>query len=380
MHPPRPDLAVDGPEQMSGNELLGLAEARAWLAQHWPRVGVQTVPLAEASGRVAASDLAAPAPWPAAPCAREDGVAVAAADTQGAGVYSPVRLAWGAGRATRVAAGEPLPASCDAVVPAGVAAVDTGGVTLTAAVAVGEGVRRAGADVGAGGGVLRAGRRIGALEQARLTALGVTAVACRAPLPVILRPAADRDPATVALLSGLLRSPAIALRVVEGGIDEARPMAADEPGLVLAHGGSGEWAGDPLAMALLRSGELAARGVAMQPGVETRLGRAGESLVVGLPGQPWPAFAALWLLLRGSLGLAPVAAGDARLARKLSSPLGVSELVPLARNGDGVVPLPRDAGLPPAGLAGVLTVPEESEGHAAGEVVAVDWLEETVDG
>lgn len=366
---------------MSGDELLGVGEAQAWLAAHWPPAAARSVPLPEAIGRVAAADVTADDPWPPQPSAREHGVAVLAADTQGAGVYSPVRLSWSQGRAHRIAAGEALPPGCDAVVPAGIAAVDEQGVSLTAPAAAGEGVRRAGADVAAGDRLLAAGQRPGPLEAARLAALGIGELACRELLPVTLTVVEGAATASVArtLVARLLPVPGTEVRIADGGIEAV--LAADAPpGLVLALGGSGEAPDDPLAGALAWHGGLVARGVAMQPGLGTRLGQVRERRVIGLPGQPWPAFCALWLLLGGRLGLNPLGSGAAPLGRKLSSPLGVTELVPLAREGAGVVPLPRDAVLPPARLVGVVTVPEESEGHAAGETVTVHWLEERVHG
>lgn len=364
---------------MSGDELLGVEEARAWLAAHWPPAAARSVPVSEAIGCIAAADVTADAPWPSQPSAREHGVAVAAADTQGAGVYSPVRLSWSPGRACRIAAGEALPCGSDAVVPAGIAAVDEQGVTLSTPVAAGEGVRRAGADIAPGDRLLAAGERLSPLAAARLGALGIRELACRAPLPVTLTvdDGAAMGLLTRTLVARLLQQPGIEVRIADGGLEAL--LAADAPpGLTVALGGSGEVPDDPLAGLLARHHGLVAQGVAMQPGLGTRLGQVGEQRVLGVPGQPWPAFCALWLLLGARLGLTPPASGVARLSRKLSSPLGVTELVPLARAEDGVVPLPRDAVLPPARLAGVVTVGEESEGHAAGETVRVDWLEESV--
>src|SRR5262249_12198133 len=69
-------------------------------------------------------------------------------------------------------------------------------------------------------------------------------------------------------------------------------------------------------------------------------------------------------------------AGDsvsAPLTRKVSSRLGMAELVPVRRIGDGVEPLATDY-LPHAALAqadGFILVPADSEGYPAGALVAV---------
>lgn len=362
---------------MSGDDLIGLGEAQAWLAAHWPRPAIRTLSLAEALGRRLVEDVMAAQVWPPRPSAREHGIALVAADTQGAEVYSPVRLAWSSGRVQQVAAGDPLSGAGDAVVPLAMVELGAEGVILTAPVAAGEGVRRAGADVAAGERVLAAGQRVGPLEAARLAALGIGELRCEEPTTLTLVAADEPATAGIAreLLARLLRSAGCPVECVDG--PEAVLSGPSTSGVTLVCGGSGEAPGDPLAQALEQANGLFARSLALQPGMGTRLGSLGERLIIGLPGQPWPAFAALWMLLKDLLGWRPSAVGEAVLGRKLSSPLGVSELVPLAREAGGVVPLPRDAVLPPARLAGVMVVAEESEGHAAGEAVMVQWLKES---
>ena len=108
---------------------ITVERAMELIAKSVQPVGVETVPVTEAHGRVLAEPVYAPIdqpPWPRSPL---DGYALRAADSAGAGKGRPVTLrvldtvhagdfsdvAVGAGACVRIMTGAPIPVGCDCV-------------------------------------------------------------------------------------------------------------------------------------------------------------------------------------------------------------------------------------------------------------------------
>ena len=120
-------------------------------------------------------------------------------------------------------------------------------------------------------------------------------------------------------------------------------------------------------------------GIALAPGETAAFGYVGIRPVLLLPGR-LDAALAVWLLV-GRRILERLAAAKMRsepaetltLARKVSSTVGLAEVVPVRRNGDKAEPLASKY-LPLSSLArsdGWILVPAESEGYSAGSQVQV---------
>ncbi|MBX9594135.1 MAG: molybdopterin biosynthesis protein, partial [Roseomonas sp.] len=116
-----------------------------------------------------ASALVAAGPVPARAMALREGWAVAAAETEGAGVYAPAPLP---GPAIRVRPGDPMPDGRDAVLDPFDAMEAGDGVMAMQAVAAGDGVHPPGADIAAGSVIRAAGERLRARDLPALAALG----------------------------------------------------------------------------------------------------------------------------------------------------------------------------------------------------------------
>ncbi|MFN3483722.1 MAG: molybdopterin-binding protein, partial [Rhabdaerophilum calidifontis] len=161
-------------------------------------LGVETVALDVAPGRILAADLAAPIDTPPFDRSVVDGFALRAADAAGASegrplvlALNPERLACGTaprlavtpGTATPIATGAPIPRGADCVVmiehsePAGAA-----GIAIRRAPAPGQNIAFAGSDIARGQMLLHAGTRIGAREIGMIAAIGLAAI------PVFRRP------------------------------------------------------------------------------------------------------------------------------------------------------------------------------------------------
>ncbi|MBK1661312.1 molybdopterin-binding protein, partial [Paracraurococcus ruber] len=333
------------------------------------------LPPAAAIGHVLASPLLAPGPVPPAPVALQDGWAVAAAATLGAGAYSPVPLP---APPVRVAAGEALPPGTDAVLPD--FALEAAGPFAQALepVAPGEGVRQPGEEIAAGTRLRAAGERLAVRDLPALAACGIAEVALRIPRLAWIE-AGPVQPGLAPLLAALVAAEGAELRRGDAapGLAEALRAAAGEDLVLLAGSvGPGETTGEDAAAALGKAGRLVLHGIGARPGQAAGLGAVAGTPVLLLPGRAEDALAAWWLLgrpaVRALAGAEAPPARTARLARSVPSAVGLLEIVPLRLEPAGLaVPLALGA-VPLAALSAadaLLLVPPGSEGYEAGQEV-----------
>jgi molybdopterin biosynthesis enzyme len=155
-------------------------------------------------------------------------------------------------------------------------------------------------------------------------------------------------------------------------------LCAPSVDAVVAIGATGAGRHDTSIKTLARVGRLDLHGVGIRPGETAALGTAGSHPVLLLPGRLDAALAA-WLVIGSRLLARLTAASDseaaspARLARKVTSTVGLAEVVPVACGPEGVEPL-ASGYLPLQALAradGWILVPPESEGFPAGAMVEV---------
>jgi molybdopterin biosynthesis enzyme len=347
------------------NEALALIEA-----QVTPVAAARGQP---AVGRVLAEDVAAPR-RPETAIALADGWAISADDTLGAGGYSPTALP----RAPeRVDAGQPMPSGTDSIAPLDAVQVTAAGAQALAAVFPGDGVLPVGGDAHVGEALRRAGERLRVSDVAAFNALGLTSVILRTPR-VRLVPTRDERliAATAELIGADLERRGAVLRE-SGSLDNA--LNAGDADIIVGIGGTGTGRNDSSVSALKRDGRVALHGLALSPGETAAFGFAGERPVLLLPGR-LDAALAVWLTLgRPALdrltGAMPAhdVVDTARLTRKIASTVGVTELVPVRRDGRGAEPL-ASRYLPLSVLTradGYVLVPAESEGYSAGSAVRV---------
>src|SRR3990172_3400276 len=164
--------------------MISVLEGQAHiLAQVVRPIPAESVPVAQALGRVLARDVAAPFDVPPADNSAVDGYAVRVTDLVPGGrarlpvvsdlpAGSTYKGTLGPGEALRIMTGAPLPAGADTVVPQELAEREDGTVRLEA-VDAGANVRARGEDVRAGAGVLASGavlrpQELGLLASLRL--------------------------------------------------------------------------------------------------------------------------------------------------------------------------------------------------------------------
>ncbi|MDR7542966.1 MAG: molybdopterin-guanine dinucleotide biosynthesis protein B [Armatimonadota bacterium] len=298
------------------------------------RQPVETVPLADATGRVLGEDMVAGEDLCPFPRAAMDGIAVRSADVAGAGPDAPVTLrvvgtiysgqvwprALGPGEAVRIATGTPLPADADAVIPNELLQWRDDEVIVTGPAVSGRNVFPSGEDARAGETVLRAGTELTSGHLGLLAALGRSVVpVVRRPRVSILATGDELVPPEASLAPGQVResnSYVLAAEVrAAGALPRLLGVARDHPedlerkvreGLdadaFVICGGVSVGERDYVRQTLRRVGvTLRFAGVAMKPGAPVAFGTAGGCAVFALPGTPGAARIAFEVLVRPAL-------------------------------------------------------------------------------
>jgi molybdopterin molybdotransferase len=362
-------------------KLTPLADALATIEALARPAEPREVDIGAAFGRALAADVNAVAIAPATALALRDGWAVNAGETLDAGSYAPALLS---ALPQRVDAGQPLPPGADAVAPLDGIALRGSQAEALGIVAPGEGVLPASADAKMGMPLRAAGERLRATDQALLSVAGISRVAIREPRIRLVR-ARDGNPVIAAGYGWLTATLAAegAVVVADAG-DEIAPdhlQAAfhhEGSDAILVLGGTGEGASDAGVLALAKAGRVAFHGVGLIPGETAAFGVVGARTVLLLPGR-FDAALAAWLTL-GRHWLKTLSAGGeedrsfmAQLARKVTSTIGMAEVVPV-RCRDGAAEPLANGYLSLVALSradGWILVPPESEGYPAGTPVAV---------
>jgi molybdopterin molybdotransferase len=360
-----------------GGALTSLDAALAGLLDGLAPVAPTFLPLPEALGCIAAEMQPLEKPLPPRSIAVMDGWAFRALDLTGASAYSPVPLqaapAW-------VEAGDAMPDGCDCVLEADL--VDSSGPMAQAFTDAipGEGIRRAGEDVTAGRPAVVTGRRLSSVDLLVLRSAGLETVAVSLPRVRVVnigRP--DGETTTFRFVLESVRAAGAAVTSADIVSRDAESIASalgeGECDLVLLIGGTGAGRTDATAEALAARGALIAHQLALQPGQTVAVGRHGNLPVVALPGAPDQAFAAFLAIVQPVLdrlsGRLERCGTVLPLARKISSDVGLAELVLARRELSAWVPIATGRlSLDQMRMAdGWLVVPAESEGHAAGTAV-----------
>ncbi|MBL8749477.1 MAG: molybdopterin molybdotransferase MoeA [Planctomycetes bacterium] len=314
---------------------LTLRDARAHvLASCREPLGLESVGLFDAHGRVLGEDVVSAGPWPATDRSAMDGFAVRAGDAGlPAGTRcdvvgqslagSPFAGELPAGAAIRIMTGAVVPAGADAVVPVeNTSGFQSSPVTLQAQVRRGQNVRPLGSELAAGQRVLVRGDRVGAAAIGVLAVLGRTNVAVvRRPRVAIVATGDEVVPVETVPLPHQVResnSWATAAQVRECGGEPWRlGVAPDEPvalrrllqegldgaDVLVTIGGISKGTHD-LVHGTLR--EIGVRtefhGIDLKPGKPTYFGTRstarGARWIFGLPGNPASAFTVFDLLVR----------------------------------------------------------------------------------
>lgn len=370
----------------------------------------ETIPLADALGRVTAQPVLAKTSAPHYHASAMDGYAVRAEDTRGASEGSPVQLRLGT-QAIYVDTGDPLPPNTNAVIM--IEAVQPLGEPENATIEIIEAtppwrhVRAMGEDMVETELVLPINHRLRPQDLGAAAGSGHTTVEVyRRPRVAIIPTGTELVPPGNPVKPGdIIEYNALMLgaQAQDAGCEVTRyPIVPDDRAtilatvqqalathdLVLINAGSSAGSEDHTAGIVQELGTLVVHGIAIRPGHPMILGVAAGRALVGIPGYPVSAALTFDLLIKPLLyrwqgSLPPERPQiDAHLTRKTVSILGEEDFirVTLGKVGEKIVATPLTGG---AGVImslvkadGILQVPRFSEGHHAGETVRIDLLVE----
>jgi molybdopterin molybdotransferase len=328
--------------------MLSTAQALDRILALMSPVGTETVPLAQAAGRVLAADVIATRDQPPFDASAMDGYAVRAADAApGAALTvageAPAGRAWAGtlapGQAVRLFTGAPLPAGADAVLIQEDADRDGDRLTVREQPAPSAWIRPRGLDFPAGARIA-APRRLGPADLALAAAMNAPTLTVRRRPVVAIIPTGDElvepgqtpGPDQIVASSGyglaaLLTACGAETRLLPIARDtrdslRATLAAAAGADMIVTLGGAS--VGDyDLVRDVVGDAALAFYKVAMRPGKPLMAGRVGEATLIGLPGNPVSAMVCGHVFLRPALdGLLGLPAGPLpRTPRPLAAPV-----------------------------------------------------------
>ncbi|GJE16001.1 molybdopterin molybdotransferase MoeA [Methylobacterium marchantiae] len=383
-----------------GGHLMSVDEALALIAERLPVLaGIETVPLLEADGRIAADDVTAGIDLPPFDNSAVDGYAVRHSDLAPDGETRMTvegRIAAGdagldlgsAPRALRVFTGARMPGGADTVFMQEDVAAEGTDVILPPGLKRGANRRLAGEDVARGRTIIGAGRRLTPQDLALAAATGHALLPVRRRLRIAvfstgdelaepgasLREGAIHDSNRVMLVAILKR---LGAAVSDLGIlrDDRAVLAARlaeaalEHDLILTSGGVSTGEEDHVKPAVESVGSLVFWRLGIKPGRPVAMGIVQGTPFVGLPGNPVAVYVTLLFVVRpllarlGGEDFAAPLAIPVRSSFAYRKKAGRREFVrvSLRRAADGgleAVKFPRDG-------AGLLTSLTGSDGLAA---------------
>ena len=414
-----------GPSPLAARENnLSVAQARALIAERLrPIEGQQTVPLAQAAGRVLAGELISPIDVPAHDNSAMDGFAFDGGVLQaGTGVTlrsigtvlagQASSLAPRDGECVRIMTGAVMPAGLDTVVPLELCQVNGEQVSFAAgSIRAGENRRRRGEDLKAGRPMLQRGRVLRAADIGLAASVGITQLDVRRRLRVAVFSTGDEvvapdqplppnciyDSNRYALIAAIERLGMEALdfgllRDDPASLQRALRDAVAQADAIVTSGGVSAGDADYTRDVMNGAGEVGFWKVAMRPGRPFAFGslrgeRGHDAWLFALPGNPVAALVTFYVLARdGLLALAgaspqPLPLLQARSAEAIRKRPGRSEFQRgiVSRDADGHWAV-RSTGSQGAGVlrsmseANALIVLDHEQGSVAAGAPVDVWL------
>ncbi|HCV39491.1 MAG TPA: molybdopterin molybdenumtransferase MoeA, partial [Pseudomonas sp.] len=297
--------------------LLALAEAA-------PITQTERVSLAEAEGRVLATELVATLDLPPWPNSAMDGYALRLADLQGEPLPVSQRIFAGhapeplqPGTCARIFTGAPMPTGADCVeMQENTEVLEDGRVRFLEALTLDQNVRPQGQETRKGEQVMAAGTRLGPIElglaatlgHAELTVVRRVRVAVLSTGDELVEPGLPLAPGQIynsnrRLLVSWLQRLGCEVRdmgIVPDNLERTREClgALGDVDLILSTGGVSVGEADYLGAALREAGELALWKLAIKPGKPLTFGHYRGVPVLGLPGNPASTLVTFGLLTR----------------------------------------------------------------------------------
>ena len=314
-------------------QALRMADANAFIAQMvQPISGTEQLPLRQCDGRVLAEDVVSTMAVPAHDNSAMDGFAFDGTALSGcASLHLRVvgtalaGKAWvgtvGPGECLKVMTGAILPTGLDTVVPHEMTSVDGDWVSIPAdRLQLGDNRRLRGEDIQLGGIALSKGERLKPASLGLAASLGIQALPVVRRLKVAylstgdevqspgepLREGAVFDSNRFTVTSMLER---LGCEVIELGVVRDEPVAleaafrsaAAQADMIISSGGVSVGEADFTKGMMAKLGDVAFWRIAMRPGRPFALGRIGNTVLFGLPGNPVAVMVTFFALVRPAL-------------------------------------------------------------------------------
>lgn len=316
---------------------LPVAQAKEFIARLVPTVrGSESVAIRSALGRVLARDVISPIDVPASDNSAMDGYALRgtelAADGPSRFVVAGIGFAGdapgaagggsiAAGHCVRIMTGAVMPVGFDTVVPQEFVQVDGERITVPAGVVrTGDNRRLAGEDLARGEPALRAGRVLRPADLGMLASLGQAEVPVARRLRVAffstgnelrsigepLPPGCVYDSNRYTLWGMLQR---LGVEVLDFGVVPDDPAllrrtfadAAAAADAVITSGGVSVGEADHTKQVMAELGDVLFWRIAMRPGRPMAIGRIGDAILFGLPGNPVAVMVTFYAFVRDAL-------------------------------------------------------------------------------
>ena len=328
--------------------MISVEEAQARIFALKAPVTVETVPLLEAAGRWAAEDVLALRTQPARDLSAMDGYAMRFADASGpwrviGDSAAGKRFAGsvGAGDAVRIFTGAVVPDGADSVIIQENVARDGDTATLTGEtlLKIGQNVRREGADFREGAALITQGAELHARRIALAAMAGHGALTVRRRLKVAVVSTGDElvPPGDICaedqipssndvMLAAMLQDMPVDVTIVHAVADDLNVLSAQftaltDQDIILTTGGASVGDHDLIAPALQAAGgKIDLWKIAMRPGKPVIAGTLGDTVLLGLPGNPVSAYVTALLFLLPLIR--HLAGADQPLPKRLTAILG----------------------------------------------------------
>ncbi len=312
---------------------LPVAQAQEFIARLVPRVqAVEKLPIRSALGRVLAEDIVSTIDVPAHDNSAMDGYALRGAELR-ADADTPFAVAGTgfagaqfdgavpAGQCLRIMTGAVMPAGLDTVVPQEFCRLDGERVIVPAGVVrTGDNRRLAGEDLARGEPALKAGRLLRPADLGMVASLGRAEVPVRRRLRVAFFSTGDElrsigEPLpegcvydsnryTIHAMLTRLGVELLDLGVVRddpAALEQAFRDAAASADAVITSGGVSVGEADHTKQVMKRLGDVLFWKIAMRPGRPMAIGRIGDAILFGLPGNPVAVMVTFYAFVRDAL-------------------------------------------------------------------------------
>ncbi len=365
----------------------------------------ERIPVGDAHGRVTSEAVIAKISSPFYHSAAMDGYAVKFVDTFGAAETRPKRLNVPT-QAVAIDTGDPMPEGFDAVIMIeDVEKISGSEIEILRPATPWQHVRLVGEDIVATELIISENNVIRPVDMAAMMASGHTTVMVRRRPVVSIIPTGtelvepgseltrgdiiDFNSTMLAAMAAEYGAHAIQKNIVKDNAALLRQAILDalvDSDVVVINAGSSAGREDFTANVIAELGEVIVHGVSIKPGKPVILGVVKSKPVIGIPGYPVSAALTFTLFvkplvyaLRGLKAPGPDTIA-ARLSRQVASSLGQEEFIrvklgsvsgnliatPVTRGAGAIMSLVR--------ADGIIRVPEQSEGIAAGHEVTVELL------